>query len=56
MLAFAAFIIGFIIGWFRAGQLGGDRPDRIQYGAAHGLALALFSLAGWVALGWLGWL
>jgi hypothetical protein len=32
------------IGWQRAASRGGDRLDRLQYGAAHGIAFALAAL------------
>lgn len=40
-----AFALGFSVGWYRAGKRGGDRLDKLQYGAAHGIAFALAALA-----------
>lgn len=41
MLLLAAIALGFYIGWRRAGQRGGDRLDRLQYGTVHAIVLAL---------------
>lgn len=39
-----AFFIGGAIGWLRAGKRGGTLADKLQYGAAHGLAMMLLAL------------
>jgi hypothetical protein len=39
-----AFALGAAIGWRRAGRLGGDRLDRLQYAAAHGIAFTLVAV------------
>ncbi|MEM9197106.1 MAG: hypothetical protein AAGD12_04560 [Pseudomonadota bacterium] len=39
-----AFVLGFALGWWRATSRGGTRLDRLQYGAAHGLAFTIFGL------------
>ncbi|MBA3326508.1 MAG: hypothetical protein H0T41_14980 [Rhodobacteraceae bacterium] len=39
-----AFAFGALIGWVRAGRRGGDRLDRLQYAAAHGILLTLAAL------------
>ncbi|MEM9048427.1 MAG: hypothetical protein AAGC92_06875 [Pseudomonadota bacterium] len=39
-----AFILGFALGWWRATTYGGNRLDRLQYGAAHGIAFAILAL------------
>ncbi len=44
MLLPLAFALGMLIGWRRAGRRGGDRLDRLQYGAAHGIAFTLAAL------------
>jgi len=44
MIVIAALIIGAAIGWWRAGKLGGNRADRLQYGAAHALAFAVLGI------------
>ncbi|NNU80266.1 hypothetical protein HMH01_07415 [Halovulum dunhuangense] len=47
MLPVIAFFLGFAFGWLRATKRGGNRLDKLQYGAAHGIG---FAIAG-VALG-----
>jgi hypothetical protein len=49
-----AFALGMLFGWRRAAGRGGDRKDRLQYGAAHGIAFALTALALTVLAGRLG--
>lgn len=44
MIMLAAFLAGFAWGWLRAHKRGGDRLDKLQYGFAHGVALAIASL------------
>jgi hypothetical protein len=44
MILPAAFALGFALGWWRASARGGNRLDRLQYGAAHGIAFALVAL------------
>ncbi|MEM8789923.1 MAG: hypothetical protein AAGE76_16850 [Pseudomonadota bacterium] len=41
MIPVLAFFAGFLLGWLRAGNRGGNRLDRLQYGTAHGIAAAL---------------
>jgi phosphate/sulfate permease len=41
MLILVALAIGAFVGWRRAAARGGDRLDRLQYAAAHGIAFAL---------------
>jgi hypothetical protein len=48
MLLTLVFIAGFALGWFRAGRVGGDRLDRLQYGAAHAIALTLAVFVAWI--------
>lgn len=50
MIVIAAAILGGILGWRRASQLGGDRRDRAQYAAAYGLALAVLGLFATIAI------
>ena len=45
MIQAAAFGLGFYVGWRRAAKRGGDRRDQWQYGASHGLAFLLVSVA-----------
>lgn len=49
-----AFIFGFTLGWWRARARGGNLPDKLQYGAAHGLALTLLALILTIAADWAG--
>jgi len=39
-----AFLIGGFVGWRRATKRGGNRLDKLQFGAAHGLAFMLTAL------------
>lgn len=39
-----AFLIGAVLGWRRATKRGGNRLDKLQFGAAHGLAFMLVAL------------
>ena len=41
MLLPAAFALGALLGWQRAGRRGGDRLDQLQYAAAHGILFVL---------------
>ncbi len=49
-----AFVIGFIIGWWRAQARGGNLPDKLQYAATHGIAIALAALVVTIAADWAG--
>ena len=44
MIIIAAVLIGAVVGWRRAASLGGNTRDRLQYAAAHALALAVIGL------------
>ncbi len=55
MFAAPAFIIGVLIGWYRAGKAGGNRLDRLQWAAAHGFAFFLVALVLTVVADWQGW-
>ncbi len=44
MLLVLAFAIGVLVGWRRAASRGGDRLDRLQYAAVHGIAFTLAAL------------
>lgn len=44
MIVIAAIVIGAALGWRRAGQLGGNRRDQVQYAAGFGLAFAVLGL------------
>jgi phosphate/sulfate permease len=54
MLLPVAFVLGALIGWRRAAARGGDRLDRLQYAAAHGILLTLVALVGLILAGRLG--
>jgi hypothetical protein len=54
MLLPIAFALGALLGWQRAARRGGDRRDRLQYAAAHGILFLLLTLAALVAAGRLG--
>lgn len=41
MIVIAALILGACIGWWRAARLGGARPDKMQYAAAHALGFTI---------------
>lgn len=44
MILPVAFVIGAAIGWMRAARRGGTRADKLQYAAAHALAVMLLAL------------
>ncbi len=44
MLLPLAFALGALFGWRRAAARGGDRLDRLQYAAVHGILFALVTL------------
>lgn len=44
MIILAAILLGAVIGWLRAGRLGGNRADRIQYAAVHAIGFAMLGL------------
>ncbi|MBB4626038.1 MULTISPECIES: hypothetical protein [Paracoccus] len=44
MIVIAAFILGAAIGWMRAAKAGGSRADKLQYAAAHALALTVLGI------------
>lgn len=50
MIVIAAAVIGAILGWRRAGRLGGTRRDRAQYAAGFAIAFALPGLFATVIL------
>lgn len=45
MLLPLAFALGALFGWRRAVARGGDRLDKLQYAAAHGILFVLVTLA-----------
>jgi hypothetical protein len=44
MIVIAAFILGAATGWIRAAKAGGGTADKLQYAAAHGMALTVAGL------------
>ncbi|MCF3974545.1 hypothetical protein [Paracoccus salsus] len=44
MIVIAALVIGAILGWRRATQLGGNSRDRLQYAAAFAMGLGVIAL------------
>ncbi len=54
-LFLAAFILGCLIGWYRAARRGGNFADKAQYALAHGIPIGLLTLAALIALAWLGY-
>lgn len=44
MIIIIAFILGGLIGWFRAGKRGGNRADKLQYAAVHAMIFAIIAL------------
>lgn len=44
MIVIAALVIGALLGWRRAVQLGGDKRDRLQYAAGFALAFSAVAL------------
>lgn len=44
MIVITAVIIGALLGWRRASQLGGNRRDRVQYAIAFALGFAMIGV------------
>lgn len=44
MIIVLGFVLGFALGWVRADRRQGSRNDKLQYGAAHGIAFAILAL------------
>ncbi|WCR12340.1 hypothetical protein JHW45_08540 [Paracoccus stylophorae] len=44
MIVIASLVIGALLGWRRAGQLGGNTRDRLQYAAGFALAFSVIGL------------
>ncbi|MHA3976551.1 hypothetical protein ACW9UR_02595 [Halovulum sp. GXIMD14794] len=45
MITLLAIVAGFSFGWYRAGRRGGNRLDKLQYGAGHAIAFGLLTFA-----------
>ncbi len=54
MFVIPAFIFGAALGWYRAGKLGGNRLDKLQYAFAHGIAFFLVALVLTLIADWQG--
>ncbi len=44
MIVITGLILGAVLGWRRAAKRGGNRADKLQYAAAHGMALAVLGI------------
>ena len=44
MIVIACLILGAVIGWVRAANRGGKLADKLQYAAAHAMALAVLGI------------
>ncbi|MBU3030040.1 hypothetical protein [Paracoccus marinaquae] len=44
MIVIATIVLGALVGWRRAAQLGGNGRDRAQYAAGYALAFAVLGL------------
>ena len=55
MLLPLSFLLGFAFGWQRASKRGGDRLDKLQYGAVHGILFAIVALILLIGAQRLGW-
>jgi hypothetical protein len=49
-----AFLLGALFGWMRASKRGGNRLDKLQYAAGHGIAFLLLALLATLALDRMG--
>lgn len=54
MLLLLAFALGAVFGWRRAVRRGGDRNDKLQYAAVHGILFLLVTLVATIAAGRFG--
>ena len=44
MIVIACLLLGAAIGWMRAAKVGGTTADKLQYAAAHAMALAVLGI------------
>lgn len=44
MIVLICMVLGFALGWYRAGRAGGNTKDRLQWALAHMLALMVAAL------------
>ncbi|MCY3877768.1 MAG: hypothetical protein OXF74_01145 [Rhodobacteraceae bacterium] len=54
MLVILGFAAGIVLGVRKAGNAGGSRLDKFQYGAVFGIAFAIAGLFVTLVAGWLG--
>ena len=54
MIVIACLTIGAVIGWVRAANQGGKLADKLQYAAAHAMALFVLGIFMTVFLGRMG--
>lgn len=54
MIVLACLILGAAIGWMRAARQGGKLADKLQYAAAHAMALAIPGIFLTIYLGRMG--
>ena len=51
MIVIACAVIGFALGWMRAGRAGGNRKDRLQWAFAHLMAFTLLGIFATIIIG-----
>ncbi|MEM7440364.1 MAG: apolipoprotein acyltransferase [Pseudomonadota bacterium] len=54
MIGLICAVLGAAIGWWRAGKLGGNRLDRLQYAGVFGIIGFLVGLAATITLDFQG--
>ena len=52
MIVITGLILGAVLGWRRAAKRGGNRADKLQYAAAHGMALAVLGITYFMIWDW----
>lgn len=55
MIMVPAFILGALIGAWRASKKPGTQLDMLQYAAAHGIAFFVLAMFLSIGFDWLGW-
>lgn len=51
MIPVLALLAGFAFGWVRGARAGGNRLDRLQYAAVHGILFAVLGVAAGILAG-----
>lgn len=54
MMMIPFLIVGAALGWWRAAKRGGNRLDKLQYAAAHGIAFFILGLVTTIVFDHLG--